>query len=118
MYPGTDIIEISRFRTACRRHPGIIPRLFTAREIENNARKNDNSLAARFAGKEAVLKALGTGLRGLTWHDIEIMDNEKGEPLVYLSLKAQEIARTRGRGEIRLSLSHSRDYAVAVAILI
>ncbi len=92
-------------------------RLFTARELEVLKARNPASLAVRFAGKEAVLKALGTGLRGLSWHDIEILDNELGEPIVYLSAKAKAIAESRGGKYVRISLSHSKDNAVAIAIL-
>lgn len=117
MYPGTDIIEISRFKDACCRYPRIVQRLFTSRELQQSFADREASLAARFAGKEAVLKALGTGLSGLSWHDIEIINNEKGEPIVYLSAKARDIALTRGAGEVRVSLSHSKDLAVAFAVL-
>ena len=117
MYPGTDIIEISRFKGACQRNPRIAERLFTQRELNQDSAKNEASLAARFAGKEAVLKALGTGLRGLCWHDIEIINNEMGEPEVFLSSKAKDIALSRGSGRVKVSLSHSKDLAIAVAIL-
>ncbi|MGI6450195.1 MAG: holo-ACP synthase [Desulfitobacteriia bacterium] len=119
MYPGVDIIEISRFAHACSRHPRLIKRLFTARELEalGASAKRPSALAARFAGKEAVLKALGTGLRGLSWHDIEIIANEQGEPQVYLSARALKAAESRGGRSIRLSLSHNRDNALAVAVL-
>jgi len=117
VYPGVDIIEIARFRQACGRQPRLLARLFTARELAAVKRDNMPSLAARFAGKEAVLKALGTGLSGLTWHDIEIISNERGEPLVFLSERARSVALSRGGSCVRLSLAHSRDNAVAVAIL-
>lgn len=117
MYPGTDIIEISRFKGACQRNPRITQRLFTQRELNEDTAKSVASLAVRFAGKEAVLKALGTGLRGLSWHDIEIISNEMGEPEVYLSPKARDIALSRGAEIVKVSLSHSKDLAIAVAIL-
>lgn len=117
MYPGVDIIEISRFIQACNKHPHLLGKLFSPRELEALATKSYPSLAARFAGKEAVLKTLGTGLRGLSWHDIEIINNEAGEPIVYLSDRAKRIAESRGGDNVRLSLSHSRDNALAMAIL-
>ena len=119
MYPGADIIEISRFKDACLRNPRLVERLFTDRELEQKFANKDASLAARFAGKEAVLKALGTGLRGLSWHDIEIINNEMGEPIVYLSARAKDITLMRGagKGEVRVSLSHSKDLAIAIAVL-
>ncbi|MGI5902079.1 MAG: holo-ACP synthase [Desulfitobacteriia bacterium] len=117
MYPGIDIIEISRFAQACSRQPRLLARLFTAQELEL-AKNNIPSLAARFAGKEAVLKALGTGLSGLSWHDIEILTNDRGEPFVCLSERVEEIMKNRKGTEVRVSLSHSRDNAIAMAILI
>lgn len=117
MYPGVDIIEIARFAQACSRQPRLLARLFTNRELEALVTSSPSSLAARFAGKEAVLKALGTGLRGLSWHDVEILNNDLGEPIVILSEKAKDIAESRGGHTVRLSLSHSRDNAVAMAIL-
>lgn len=118
VYPGIDIIEISRFELACRRHPRLKLRLFTARELEILASKNMASMAARFAGKEAVLKALGTGLSGLSWHDIEIFQNDAGEPYVVLSGRALAAAGARGADTVRISLSHTRDTAIASVILL
>ncbi|NLM21873.1 MAG: holo-ACP synthase [Peptococcaceae bacterium] len=117
MYPGIDIIEISRFTQACKRHPRLLARLFTAGELKAISGENYSSWAARFAAKEAVLKALGTGLRGLTWHDIEIFNNDWGEPIVYLSERAQNIAAKRGGKSVKISLSHSKDNAIAIAVL-
>jgi len=117
MYPGIDIIEILRFSQACHRHPRLLTRLFTDRELESCKGKDISSLAARFAGKEAVLKAFGTGLRALAWHDIEILTDQTGEPIVYLSDKAQAAAGLRGGRVVKVSLSHSRDNAAAMAIL-
>lgn len=117
MFPGIDIVEIARFRKACERTPRLRERLFTSREIEELTPKGMASWAARFAGKEAVLKAFGTGLRGLSWHDIEILANDFGEPIVYLSKKGQECIRARGGSQISVSLSHEREYAVGMAIV-
>lgn len=118
MYPGIDIIEIKRFELACQRNSRIVNRLFTERELESVKGKRAETLAGRFAAKEAVLKALGTGLRGLSWHDIEILSNKVGEPKVYLSEKAMETALTRGGNEVRLSITHSKEHAAALAILV
>ncbi len=118
MYPGIDIIEISRFGQACDKHPRLLARLFTDKELAALKTRTVSSLAVRFAGKEAVLKALGTGLSGLSWHDIEILNNDLGEPIVYLSERAREIALSRGGAGavVRVSLSHSRDNAIAMAV--
>lgn len=118
MYPGLDIIEIERVAEAFKRQPKLYERLFTTRERENLINKGIQSYAARFAGKEAVLKALGTGLRGLTWHDIEILNSDSsGEPLIYLSSRAMELVVHRGGSQVRISLSHNRTQAMAFAIL-
>jgi holo-[acyl-carrier protein] synthase len=117
MYPGIDIIEIERMVLAFKRQPKLYERLFTVREQENLQGKGIQSYAARFAGKEAVLKTLGTGLRGLSWHDIEILSDLSGEPLVYLSSRAMDLVVARGGYQVRISLSHNRTQAIAFAIL-
>ena len=117
MYPGIDIIEIERVELAFKRQPKLYERLFTIQERENLSGKGVQSYAARFAGKEAVLKALGTGLRGLSWHDIEILSDVSGEPLVYLSSRALDLVKARGGCQVRVSLSHDRTQAVGFAIL-
>ncbi len=117
MYPGIDIIEIERVATAFKRRPKLYERLFTIRERENLINKGIQSHAARFAGKEAILKTMGTGLRGLAWHDIEILTDSTGEPLVYLSSRALDLVLARGGSRVRVSLSHNRTQAIAFAIL-
>ncbi|MDP4127303.1 MAG: holo-ACP synthase [Bacillota bacterium] len=117
MYPGVDIIEIERVAQAFERQPKLCKRLFTMREQENLVGKGIQSYAARFAGKEAVLKTLGTGLSGLSWHDIEILSDLSGEPLVYLSSRAMDLVKARGRSQVRVSMSHNRTQAIAFAIL-
>lgn len=117
MYPGIDIIEIERVAQAFKRQPKLFERLFTSRERESLIGKGIQSYAARFAGKEAVLKTLGTGLYGLSWHDVEILSNVKGEPLVYLSTRAMDLVSARGGSQVRVSLSHNRTQAMAFAIL-
>lgn len=117
MYPGIDIIKIERFVKACARRPKIRERLFTERERADLSNRPISSWAAHFAGKEAILKSLGTGLAGLSWHDVEILTEKSGEPHVYLSSKVEGIVMKRGGSIIRLSLSHEQDYAIAMAIL-
>lgn len=118
MYPGVDIIEIERVARALKRRPRLRERLFTLRERENLKDKGDQSYAARFAGKEAILKTFGTGLRGLSWHDVEIISDSGGEPVVYLSAKARKLASARGGSQVRVSLTHNQTQAVAFAILV
>ncbi len=118
MYPGTDLIEIGRVAQAMVRHPLLKARLFTEAEMAQCEGKGNPaaSFAGRFAAKEAVLKALGTGLRGVKWRDIEIITNALGEPEVSLFGPALELARNRNLYEIRVSISHSRDLALAFAL--
>ena len=118
MYPGTDIIEIERMAAALQRRPQLAERLFTMREREDLSRKGPRSYAARFAGKEAVLKTLGTGLRGLNWHDVEIISDSSGEPVVYLSARASALALARGGSGVKVSLAHNQTQAIAFAVLI
>lgn len=114
---GTDIIEIKRVKKAGQRL-AFLERVFTAKELSLCRVKADffASLAARFAGKEAVLKALGSGLSGCRWQDVEILSGENGCPQVSLTGGAAEIARQRGIRRFSLSLSHSREMALAFCV--
>lgn len=111
---GTDIIEISRIRKAAQRE-SFLRRVFTEQEITLCREKHDffASLAARFAAKEAVVKALGTGFRECKWREVEILSNPLGKPLLVLHGGAQDIARCLGIINIEVTMSHSRDNAVA-----
>lgn len=113
---GVDIIEIDRIQAAIsRRGDRFLHRVYTEAELALY-RDHISELAARFAGKEAAMKALGTGIRGVGWKEIEILPNRRGKPLVFLHGRAKERARQLGLGELAVSLSHSRDYAVASVI--
>jgi holo-[acyl-carrier protein] synthase len=116
---GVDVIEIERVQTVLTRHPErFLQRVFTPGEVLH-CRGRIPELAARFAAKEAVMKALGTGVRGIGWREIEILPNRRGNPLVLLHGNAGRRAAVLGLSTIDVSLSHSRDYAVAsVAALI
>ena len=115
---GTDIVEIERFRSLDATST-FFSRVFSEDEIAYCLRHSDPAphFAVTFAGKEAVLKTLGTGLRGLSWHDIEILSDTSGEPLVYLSSRAMHLVRDRGGHQVRISLSHNSTQALAFAIL-
>jgi len=116
---GIDIVEITRIEKVMeRKGESFLRRVFTAREIAYCCRSGRPAprLAARFAAKEAVLKALGLGLRRVKWTDIEIGRDELGKPLVMLCGQAAAIAAERGISELHLSLTHSRDYAAAQVI--
>lgn len=117
---GTDIVEIARIKQAVQRHgQSFLDRVFTLREQEDClGRQNPYpSLATRFAGKEAVMKALGKGLAGgIRWTDVEICRDGGGKPVVLLKGKAAQICAGLGIAGVEISLSHSREYALATAI--
>lgn len=114
---GNDIIEISRIRKSIERHGHhFINRLFTQREQDRCYKYKDPMphFAGRFAAKEAIVKALGTGFGAqVSWHDIEILNDDLGKPVVIIS----DILQNRfSNPTILVSISHSTDYATAVAI--
>src|ERR1700746_1699019 len=118
MKVGVDAIEISRIRRALERYPGFRERCFTeAERAYCDSRKNPaQSYAGRFAGKEAVGKALGFGVaRAFAWKDIEIVGRPK--PSARLSGRVAAWAEHVGAGEIDLSMTHSRELAQAVAVV-
>jgi len=113
-YVGTDIIEIARIRQALARHgERFLNRVYTPAERGLYAGKPP-SLAARFAGKEAVMKLLGA--KGIGWQDIEILAHPGGQPRLSLYGKAKSRAQELGIKDIAISLSHSRAYAIATAV--
>ena len=113
---GVDIIEIERVRHVLDRYgQRFLKRVFTEGEIAY-CRGRPANLAARFAAKEATMKALGTGVRGVGWRDIEVVRSESGAPSVKLHNRAEQRAIRLAVREISLSLSHSRDYAVAFVV--
>ena len=115
-YTGIDIIEIERIKAAIDRWgERFLKRVFTEAELKLCGGKA-NALAARFAGKEAVMKLLGTGRRGVCWREIETLAHPSGKPLVNLYGGARKVAAQLGIREIAVSLSHSREYAVASAV--
>ena len=118
MRVGVDLIEIARIRRALERYPRFRERCFTdAERAYCDSRPNPaESYAGRFAGKEAVGKALGIGVaRAFAWKDIEIVGRPK--PSVRLSGRVASWAKERGAGEIDLSMTHSRELAQAVAVV-
>jgi len=117
---GIDIIEVYRIRETLSRTPRFAERVFTERErayCEKKGTAAAQSYAARFAAKEACLKALKTGWRGLiTWHDIEIISGENGVPSLKISGEAEKIFQNLGANAIHLSMSHTTEHAVAQVI--
>jgi len=115
-FVGVDIIEIERIEEAMARWgERFLHRIYTDGEL-HICRNRAPALALRFAAKEAVMKALGTGTKGVGWRDIEVLSNSDGKPLVYLHGRAQKKAADLGLGELAISLSHSRNYAIASVI--
>jgi holo-[acyl-carrier protein] synthase len=118
---GTDIVEIERFqRFLDTGNTALLDRLFTPAERSRCQKLKDaaSCLAARFAAKEAFLKALGTGLRdGISWLDIEVSNDDLGKPALTLSGKAAEQYQLKQLTTIHLSLSHDGGSAVAMVIL-
>lgn len=113
---GTDIIEIDRVKEAVERFgERFLNRVYTPDELAIYG-KRAHSLAASFAAKEAVMKVLGTGNRGVAWREIEVLHHESGKPYVKLHRRALEEAEKLGITEIDISMSHSHVYATAVAI--
>lgn len=114
---GTDLIEIARIRRSLQRYAGFKDRCFTAAEQAycDSRRDPAESYAGRFAGKEAVGKALGVGVaRAFAWKEIEIAGRPK--PSVRLSGRLAALAAARGVTSVDLSMTHSRELAQAVAI--
>lgn len=110
---GVDIIEISRVREALDRWgERFLDRVYSPREA-SFCRARVPELAARFAAKEAVSKALGTGMRGVAWREIEVLPDRKGKPHVFLHGRAAQRAADLGLSFFAISMSHSRNYAVA-----
>ena len=115
---GIDVIEIERVRRVLERHPQrFIERVFTPEEAAF-CRGRVPELAARFAAKEAVMKALGTGARSVVWRDIEVLPDRRGKPLVYLYGGAQERAQRIGLEAIDISLAHLEAFAIASVVCV
>jgi holo-[acyl-carrier protein] synthase len=126
---GTDICSVVRIKNAYEKYgQRFLQRILTANErkyVENRALKNNlmkpfrlsEALAGRFAAKEAVAKALGTGWKGIYWKEVEIVNSESGAPQVVLSGRAKKILSKLGFSHIEISLSHEREYALATALI-
>jgi holo-[acyl-carrier protein] synthase len=118
---GSDIAEVPRVRDAIARHgERFLRRVFTEQEVRYcRSHHNANErFAARFAAKEAAMKALGTGWRrGVTWRDIEVSNGASGKPDLILTGKALEICRGLGGVRVLVSLTHTDSYALAHVII-
>lgn len=118
---GTDIVAIERFqRFIDENNTTLLDRLFTPQERQYcSPRKNGaSSYAARFAAKEAFLKALGTGLRdGISWHDVEVVNDQLGKPDLILTGRANESFLNLGLVRAFLTLAHDGGFAIATVLL-
>jgi holo-[acyl-carrier protein] synthase len=113
---GLDVIEIDRIAEIVRQHGDrFLRRIYTEQERERYASRIPE-LAARFAAKEATSKALGTGIRGLTWRDMEILSNRRGKPILVLHGGAAARAESLGLVSFDVSLTHSRTLAMAFVV--
>lgn len=117
---GLDIVEVQRMADGLRKESGLKTRLFTESEIRYcDSHKHDGQhFAARFAAKEAFAKALGTGIsEGLSFQDVEIVQDSGGRPGILLHGRSQQLADSRGVAHIHLSITHTQERAAAVVVL-
>ncbi|MGE4286063.1 MAG: holo-ACP synthase [Phycisphaerae bacterium] len=119
---GIDLTEISRIEEMLEKHgEHFLARCYTdsERKYAGSGRKTAERLAARFAAKEAVFKLVGTGLRGkMSWRDVEVVNDGLGKPAVSLSGETARIAVELGITEITISLTHTKQHAMASAVAI
>ncbi len=117
---GTDIIEVYRIRETIERTPRFVERVFTVYErqyCDSKGAAAAQSYGARFAAKEAFLKALKTGWRGkITWHDIEIRNDADGVPRFEISGEARKLLHVLGADTVHLSISHTTEHATAQVV--
>lgn len=117
---GTDIVEIVRIGQMIERHgEHFLQRVYTEAEIAycQDRKHCYQHFAGRWAAKEAVMKALGTGfIKGISWRDIEVRSQRSGAPLMMLHGGTREFAESKGIGEILITISHCRSFATATAI--
>lgn len=117
---GIDLVDFDRIRQMLDRHgQRFCERVFTARE-QTDAQKAKNrieKLAGRFAAKEAVMKLIGSGWSGgVAWTDIEVTNNELGQPIVRISGKLKELAEQQNIEQITISITHTANFAIASAV--
>ncbi len=118
---GIDIIEVARIREVLLRTPRFVDRVFTQRErsyCDSRGVVSAQHYAARFAAKEAALKALQTGWRGgISWQDVEISSRESGAPYLIFTGQVLEVFNKFGATQTHLSMSHTTQHAIAQVIL-
>jgi holo-[acyl-carrier protein] synthase len=117
---GTDIIEVSRIKKQIEKEKGFKERIFTPAEIEYCEKRKTKafSYAARFAAKESLFKALGTGWReGIKHKDVEILNDDLGKPDIVVYGKTKELVDAQGIKSIKISISHIEEFASAVVVM-
>jgi len=118
---GIDLVKIERIEKIIKRWGNNFnSRIFTPLERDYCEKKKDNkfqSYAGKFAAKEALLKALGLGLKEANWKEIDIKNDELGQPIIDASGKLKSIALTKGVSKYFISISHTKEYAIAQVIL-
>ncbi len=117
---GVDLVDVARFRRTLTRTPGLTARLFTPseRSYAETAQDPAERYAVRFAAKEAVMKALGVGLGGIDWHDVEVHRATSGAPSLRVAGRAAALADDAGVRRWLVSLSHTASTAEAVVIAV
>jgi holo-[acyl-carrier protein] synthase len=118
---GVDAVDVERLARLSDDHPGSLGEIFTARELRYCAgkRRRTEHLAARFAAKEAVLKAFGTGIsQRMRWTDVEVVNDKYGRPEVTLDGAVAEFADRHGLADLDVSLTHTRGLAIAHAVTV
>ena len=115
---GVDAVDVPRFRATLSRTPSLRDRVFTDEELTPLADRSDPvpSLAARFAAREAVMKAMGVGLGAFDFHDVWVDRLDSGRPVLQVSGRADALARERGIGSWHLSLTHTDALAIAYVV--
>ena len=113
---GIDAVDIERFRNVLERRPNMRRRLFTDAELESLSQRADDvaSLAARFAVREATMKALGVGLGAFDFHDVSVHSDPSGAPVLKVSGRAASLARESGVEGWHVSITHTDSVAMAV----
>ncbi|MCB5279088.1 MAG: holo-ACP synthase [Candidatus Cloacimonetes bacterium] len=117
---GVDIVNVGRVARLINTNPRFTEKVFTPNEASyaNSKASPAQSYAARFAAKEAFMKALGTGWdKGVSWRDMEILNTDSGKPELYLSGITKQLAEQMGVLNIHISLSHEKEYAIAQVVL-
>ena len=117
---GTDIIEVERIKNSLSKRGDFLKKLFTDKEIEMFQKKGNNvqTIAGNYAAKEASSKSLGLGIRGYNFKDIEVLRDDLGKPIVKTYNNLKQICIDYSVLEIKVSISHGENYAVANAITI